>query len=49
MAFRLKIDKSLKAGIRKAARKQIEDAIGQLENDASQAQEAVHEIRVHLK
>jgi CHAD domain-containing protein len=49
MAFRLKIEKSLKAGIRKAARKQIEDAIGQLENDPSQAQEAVHEIRVHLK
>ena len=49
MAFRLKIDKSLKAGIRKAARKQIEDAIGQLDNDAGQAEEAVHEIRVHLK
>jgi CHAD domain-containing protein len=49
MAFRLKLKKPLKGGIRKIARKQLKGAIQHLQNDADQENEAIHEIRVHLK
>ncbi len=49
MAFRLKIDKPLKAGIRKAASKQLEGAIRRLESAPEDRLRAVHDIRIHLK
>ena len=49
MSYRLKLGKSLKAGVGKVARKQLEGALRGLETDAAQRADAVHDIRLHLK
>ena len=49
MSYRLKLGKSLKAGVEKVARKQLEGAIQGFETDAAKRASAVHDIRVHLK
>jgi len=49
MAYRLKLDKSAKASIRKVAEKQLESAIRGLESAGDERLKQVHDIRVHLK
>ncbi|HEV7224587.1 MAG TPA: CHAD domain-containing protein [Pirellulales bacterium] len=49
MTYRLKLGKSLKAGVGKVARKQLEGALRGLETDAAQRADAIHDIRLHLK
>ena len=49
MAYRLKLDKSAKNGIRKVAQKQLENAIRGLEGAAEERLKQVHDIRVRLK
>ena len=49
MAYRLKLDKSAKASVRKVAEKQLDGAIRGLESAADERLKQVHDIRVHLK
>lgn len=49
MAYRLKLDKSARASVRKVAEKQLEGAIRGLESAADERLKQVHDIRVHLK
>lgn len=49
MSYRLKLGKSLKAGVEKVAQKQLEGAIKGFETAAAKRASAVHDIRVHLK
>ncbi|HUY93525.1 MAG TPA: CHAD domain-containing protein [Pirellulales bacterium] len=49
MAYRLKIDKSSKAGVRKIVHEQLDDAIRGLESVGEERANQVHDIRVRLK
>ena len=49
MAYRLKLDKSAKASLRKIANKQLAGAIRGLESPGDDRTNQIHDIRVHLK
>ena len=49
MAYRLKLDKSAKASVRKVVEKQLDGAIRGLESAGDERLKQVHDIRVHLK
>lgn len=49
MAYRLKIESSSKAGVRKIVQQQLDEAIRGLESGDDERANQVHDIRVHLK
>jgi len=49
MAFHLKHDESIERGVRRCARKQLDKAIGELDDQSMDRDEAVHQVRKRMK